>query len=231
MPPADGTVAWVSPDSIQHARSLQEELAGEVDRTGSLDPAKVHFIAGVDASISRDKTRMIGSICLLRWPHLTVEDVRIQTLSVAFPYVPGYLSFREVPVLLKAAEQLTTPPDLVIVDGQGIAHPRRLGLASHLGLVTGWRTIGCAKSRLIGDCAEPEDEKGSSMSCMDRGEEIARVVRTRDGVKPVWVSTGHRISLDDAVRWILRTVTRYRLPEPIRVAHNEAGQFRRTTIA
>ncbi|MCB2200681.1 deoxyribonuclease V [bacterium] len=226
-----GTVPWIEPGSIQQARSLQEELSERVDRNGELDNDSVRFIAGVDASISRDKTHMIGAISLLRWPQLTVEDVSIETLGVAFPYVPGYLSFREVPVLLKAAEHLTHFPDLVIVDGQGIAHPRRLGLASHLGLVTGWRTIGCAKSRLIGECEEPGRNKGAFKPCLHKDEEVARLVRTRDGVKPVWISTGHGISLENAVKWVLRTAIRYRLPEPIRVAHKAAGRFRRSTIA
>lgn len=231
MTPPLPTVPWVEPASVKDATRLQREAAEQVVTEGVVDPDRVRWIAGVDASITRDKTRMIGAICLLSWPRLTVEDVVLETEKVAFPYVPGYLSFREVPVLLKAARKLTVLPDLVIVDGQGIAHPRRLGLASHLGLVTGWTTIGCAKSRLVGDCGEVGQEKGSVEPCEDGGEIVASLVRTRTGVKPVWISSGHGIEREDAVRWVLRTTTRYRLPEPIRAAHREAGNYRRNLDA
>jgi len=225
------TIPWVEPATVPEATRLQKEAMGRVVVEGDIDPDKVRWIAGVDASITRDKTRMIGAICLLSWPQLTVEDVVLETEKVAFPYVPGYLSFREVPVLLKAAAKLPVQPDLVIVDGQGIAHPRRLGLASHLGLVTGWRTIGCAKSRLVGDCGELAQEKGSAVPCSDRGEMVVHLVRTRTGVKPVWVSPGHGVGHEAAVRWVLATTTRYRLPEPTRAAHREAGRYRRNLDA
>ena len=227
----DDRVRWQFPESIEHARSIQVKLAGIVERSGRYEKSEIHFIAGVDASISPDKEWMIGVVSLLRWPQLTVEDVSIQTERVAFPYVPGYLSFREVPVLMKAAEQLGVIPDLTIVDGQGLAHPRRLGLACHFGLVMGWTTIGCAKSRLVGQCSEPGEEKGAWTDCIDRGEKIARLVRTRSHVKPVWVSIGHRISLIEAQKWVLLSTSKYRLPDPVRVAHNEAAQFRRSHFA
>ena len=218
---------WEMPASIQDAKAMQEALSGQVERTGIVSPDEVRWIAGVDASISRDGERMIGCICLLSWPRLVLEDVVITTDRVAFPYVPGYLSFREVPVLLKAAERLQVVPDLTMVDGQGIAHPRRLGLASHFGLVTGWRTLGCAKNRLVGECGEPGNEKGSTSPCMVGEEQVATVVRSRTGVKPLWISTGHGIDPDHAVEWVLACTTRYRLPEPVRAAHRQAAEYRR----
>jgi len=221
-------IAWRTPRNVAEARVIQEELAGRLVETVEVEEDGIRLIAGVDASISRDGEWMIGSICLLSWPDLVQEDRVIACSRVAFPYIPGYLSFREVPVLLEAAAKLAQRPDLALVDGHGIAHPRRLGLASHLGLVTGWRTVGCAKKRLVGICPNPGMHKGDWEECRDRGEVVGYIVRTRSGVKPVWVSSGYGVSPVSAREWVVRTATRYRLPDPIRCAHRQAGEFRRT---
>jgi deoxyribonuclease V len=143
--------------------------------------------------------------------------------SIIFPYVPGLLTFREAPLILAAFEKLTVTPDFVMVDGQGIAHPRRIGLASHLGLCLGIPAIGCAKSRLIGEYAEPGNEAGSYTELLDNSEVIGAVVRTKAGVKPVYVSIGHMIDLPSAVSLVLKCCRGYRLPEPTRLAHMAAG--------
>ena len=220
-------VPWREPKDISEAREIQNGLAAWVLAEGDIEEESVRHIAGVDASITRDGKRMIGVIVILSYPSLKVEHAASALSDVAFPYVPGYLSFREIPVLLKAARQLKVQPDLTIVDGQGIAHPRRLGLASHLGLVSGWRTIGCAKSRLIGRCDPPGVEKGAWHWCLDEGQRVGTVVRTRRNVTPVWVSPGHRIGHEEAVWWVLRLATRYRLPEPVRAAHRHASEIRK----
>ncbi len=215
------------PGDVREARRIQEKLRGELVIEGDPAPETVRTIAGVDASITRFEKRMIGAVVLLSWPEMKVLESRTAVMEATFPYIPHYLSFREIPVLLKAAEQLTVNPDLVIVDGQGYAHTRRMGLASHLGLVTGWATIGAAKSPLVGECAEPLAEKGSWCECRDRGEKVGHILRTRTGVKPLWVSPGNGIGFDAARDWVLRATTRYRLPEPTRLAHHTASAERR----
>jgi len=162
-------------------------------------------------------------VVVLRCPGLEVVEVRVVRGEVSFPYVPGLLSFREAPLILRACEGLRTTPDLILVDGQGIAHPRRLGLASHLGVLLGVATVGCAKSRLCGSHDTPGDERGSCAELVDGGETIGMVVRTRPGTKPVYVSVGHGIDLQTAVRRVLECCRGYRLPEPVRMAHRAAG--------
>jgi deoxyribonuclease V len=139
------------------------------------------------------------------------------------PYIPGLLSFRESPLVLAACRKITISPDLIMVDGQGIAHPRRLGIASHLGLLLGKTTIGCAKSRLYGSHLMPAEESGSYTELVDKGEVIGAALRTKNGVKPLFISTGHKISLENAVYWVMRCCRGYRLPEPTRLAHLAAG--------
>ncbi len=216
------------PKSVAEARDMQEKLARRVRIEGAPSVESVHLIAGVDASITIDKQRMIGAICILSWPLLEIVETAIVTEPDKFPYVPGLLAFREVPVLLKAARKLNRTPDLAVVDGHGYAHPRRVGIASHLGVVTGWTTIGCAKRRLIGSKSMPGPEKGDRIACFDGDERIGTVVRSRSNVAPVWVSPGHNIGQKAAVDWVLDLSTRYRLPEPIRAAHRAAGSFRKS---
>ena len=203
----------------EEARQLQNELRTQVvgtDRFG-----KINTVAGADLGFKKDIAR--ASVVVLSFPELQVVESVVTESPVRFPYVPGLLSFREIPPLLTAFAQLQTEPDLVIVDGQGIAHPRRFGLASHLGLVLDKPAIGCAKSRLWGRYEEPATEQGSYTYLMDKDEVIGAAVRTRKNVQVVYISIGHRISLDSARTWTLACCRGYRLPETTRYAHNAAS--------
>lgn len=181
-------------------------------------PAKLRLVAGLDAHYQTGAGLAWGAAALLSWPELELVESALACRPLDFPYVPGLLSFREAPALLAALACLSRRPDLAFVDGQGIAHPRRLGLASHVGVLAGVPTIGVAKSRLIGTFAPPGPEKGASSPLTDKGEVIGAVLRTRAGVRPLFVSVGHRIGLDAAVRLVLAAASRYRLPEPTRLA-------------
>jgi deoxyribonuclease V len=203
------------------AKEIQLELAAKVSREGRL--ANLRFIAGVDISVNRWKGTGAAAIVVLSSPSLEIAEVQIVHGCITFPYVPGLLSFREMPLILPAFEKLKTVPDLVIMDGQGIAHPRRIGIASHLGLFLDIPVIGCAKSRLIGVHDEPGAAPGSRSVLTDGGEVIGAVLRTKERVKPVYVSTGHMIDLESAVSWIMACCRGYRLPEPTRLAHLAAG--------
>ena len=202
------------------AIAIQTELAGQVSRIGDVNP---HFIAGVDISVDRLSGTGTGAVVVLSYPELEVVAIEVVTDRIEFPYVPGLLSFREAPLVLAACEKLTITPDLFIVDGQGIAHPRRIGLASHLGLFLDTPTVGCAKSRLCGVHEVPDDEAGRYAELRDKGEIIGAVLRTRTRVKPVYVSIGHRINLQSAINRVLACCRGYRLPEPTRLAHQAAG--------
>ena len=203
----------------EEARRLQNGLRTQVVKTDRF--GKINTVAGVDIGFKKDIAR--ASVVVLSFPGLQVVDSVVTESPVRFPYVPGLLSFREIPPLLTAFTQLQTEPDLIIVDGQGIAHPRRFGLASHLGLILDKPTIGCAKSRLWGRYEEPETEQGSYTYLMDKDEVIGAAVRTRRNVKVVYVSIGHRISLDSARTLTLACCRGYRLPETTRYAHNAAS--------
>jgi deoxyribonuclease V len=203
------------------AIEIQKELAGEVSRVGNI--AIPRFVAGVDISVNKWTKTGTGAVVVLRYPALEIAEIKVVTDRINFPYVPGLLSFREMPLLLQAFEQISQVPDLVLVDGQGIAHPRRIGLASHLGLWLGVPTIGCAKSRLCGAHVIPPPEAGSSVELVDNGEVIGVVLRTKAGVKPLYISIGHMIDLSSAVRIVLDCCRGYRLPEPTRLAHLAAG--------
>jgi deoxyribonuclease V len=164
-----------------------------------------------------------GAVVVLEYPGLNLVEVSVIRGTVNFPYIPGLLSFREAPLVLRAFQALETTPDLVLVDGQGIAHPRRIGLASHLGLFLDVPTIGCAKSRLCGSHEVPGIEAGEYTELMDKQEIIGVVLRTKVRTKPVYVSIGHRIDLPTAVYWVRECCKGYRLPEPTRLAHQAAG--------
>ena len=203
------------------AIALQKELAPRVVREG--DPGDVRLVAAADLAFvdrrwPRQPTRGRAAVVLMRYPELDVIEEQVVEGEVSFPYVPGLLSFREAPLLAKAFERLQGAPDLLLIDGQGYAHPRRFGIASHLGLMANLPTIGCAKSRLCGEHAEPGPRRGSKAELRDGGEVIGAVLRTRAGVKPLYISVGHKIGLEAAVQWALRLAPRFRLPEPIRVA-------------
>ena len=205
------------------AKEIQMELAGEVSRVGNVTAPRL--IAGVDISVNRWNETGTGAVVVLNYPDLEIVEMKVAADRITFPYVPGLLSFREAPLILSAFQEIKNMPDLVMVDGQGIAHPRRIGLASHLGLWLDIPTIGCAKSRLCGEYKEPAGERGSRTELMDNGEVIGAALRTRAGVNPVYVSIGHMIDLESAIKWVMACCRGYRLPEPTRFAHQAAGGY------
>jgi deoxyribonuclease V len=203
------------------AREIQLELSARVSREGKI--CNPRYIAGVDISVNRFAKTGTGAVVILSYPDLELLEMQSVTDKIAFPYVPGLLTFREAPLIMAAWEKLQVKPDVVIVDGQGIAHPRRIGLASHLGLLLDVPTIGCAKSRLIGEYIEPEAAAGNFSALRDNNEVIGVALRTKNDVKPVFVSIGHRVDLDEAIRLVLACCRGYRLPEPSRWAHQAAS--------
>ncbi len=206
------------------AREIQERLRCRVVTRDAL--GKVTRVAGTDVAFEDNGRTTRGAVVVLSYPDLTPIEHAIARCPTRFPYVPGLLSFREIPVLLEAMAELKMRPDLVLCDGQGIAHPRRFGLACHLGVLTDLPTIGVAKSRLIGKYGEVPEEKGRWVPLTDDDQVIGAVVRTRRGVRPVFVSPGHRVGLETAIRFTLGCVTRYRLPETTRLADRLAGKKR-----
>lgn len=210
----------------KQAVALQRQLAGRIDLKDRT-PARPSRVAGVDVSYQRRALSFHAAIVILDFDDLQVVETATASGHVGFPYVPGLLSFRELPILLEGFRKLDTVPDVILVDGQGIAHPRRLGVASHLGLWLGLPTIGCAKSRLCGAGKEPGEQRGCWTRLMDGDEEIGRVVRTRDRVKPLYISPGHRIDIERAVEMVLQCGRGYRMPEPTRQAHLLSNRIRR----
>ena len=209
------------------AIAIQKQLAPQVERQNRFKDIKL--IAGVDAGFPKDTAR--AAIAVLTYPALQVIETAVAEIPVTFPYVPGLLSFREAPAILAAFKKLDTTPDLLIVDGQGLAHRRRFGIACHLGLLLDLPTIGSAKSLLVGRHEELPPEAGSTVDLIDKNEVIGAVVRTRANVKPLYVSIGHRIDLPTAIHFILSTTRRYRLPEPQRAAHSTASGYARPAAA
>jgi deoxyribonuclease V len=209
------------------AIDLQRRLANDVITTSGSTPDdidEIQTVAGVDLSPPDAETGLVrGAAVVLSFPDLEIVEVSTAQGVPEFPYVPGLLSFREAPVLAEALAALTVTPDLVLVDGQGTAHPRRFGLACHLGLMIDVPTIGCAKSRLVGAHDQPPNERGASVPLIHRDEPIGAAVRTRTGVSPIYVSVGHRISLGNATHWATACAPRYRVPEPTRLAHFAAA--------
>jgi len=213
-----------------HAVAVQRRLAERVVEGPPLE--RVETVAAADVSAGRKNEMIAAVVVVMRLADGAVIEVRRAVLRAAWPYVPGCLSFREAPVVLKALRKVRTVPDLVLCDGQGRAHPRRLGLASHVGLALGVPTVGCAKSRLVGEPTKPLGRaRGSRTPLVDGGERIGTVLRTRTGVKPVYVSVGHRIDLASAERWVLAAAPRYRLPEPLRLAHQLVTRYKRELAA
>lgn len=225
--------------SYSQARQCQSSLASKVRFIPLKKQPKL--IAGIDCAFSRDGKKIVAAVVVLKPPDFALVETAYAVRKVTFPYIPGLLSFREAPACITAVRMLKTEPDVFIVDGQGVAHPRRLGLAAHLGLFFDKPTIGCAKSRLIGIFDEPPAEKGAYSFLRDKeiakrktGDErraanneiIGAVVRTRTSVKPVFVSVGNNCTLEDAIKITLGSLTRYRLPEPTRLAHQLVGRLR-----
>ncbi len=213
--------------SPSEARNLQTELAPRVSTEPSFDLDSVRFAAGADVSTEADTNMAYATVVVLEFPGLTVVEERGFSAPLEFPYVPGLLSFRELPSVVGALRKVESPVDALICDAHGISHPRRLGLASHVGLFLDLPTVGCAKSKLFGEYEEPGQEKGGASDLTDRGEVIGKVVRTRSGVSPVYVSVGNGISLESAVELVLACSPKYRLPETTRKAHDVANRLRR----
>ncbi len=207
--------------SITQALEIQQKLATQVSKKSEVTTP--HFIAGVDISAGKGEGMATGAVVVLQYPELRVVETKIARGKLDFPYIPGLLSFRESPLTLAACQKLTTTPDLILIDGQGIAHPRRLGLASHLGLLLNTPAVGCAKSLLCGSHEAPGVEPGSYAEVVERGEIIGAALRTKPGVKPVYISIGHKVDLQTAIYWVLKCCRGYRLPEPTRLAHLAAG--------
>jgi len=203
--------------TTSQALAIQQALRERVRTRG--DGAPVRRVAGVDVGFEDQGRITRAAAVVLEFPGLALLEQAIARRPATFPYVPGLLSFREAPAVLDALERLATPPDVLLCDGQGIAHPRRFGIACHLGVLTGLPSIGVAKSRLIGTHGPVPDRRGAWCPLCDNGEIVGAVLRTRAGVKPLYVSVGHRVSLDTAVALVLRCTTRYRLPETTRAAH------------
>ena len=203
------------------AVQIQRELASRV--IAEDDFGRITTVAGVDVGFEQGGTVTRAAVAVLDFPALTLREQAVARLPTSFPYIPGLLSFREIPAVLKAMEGLESMPDMLLCDGQGLAHPRRFGIACHLGLWTGIPAIGVGKTRLIGHYREPADEKGAWTPLIDREECIGAALRSRRGVKPVFVSIGHRIGLHSAIAMVMACVTRYKLPETTRHAHRLAS--------
>lgn len=211
--------AW--PNTVLEAIAIQQELRSEVITEDQL--GTIQYVAGADVGYEDSDNTTQAAIAVLSFPDLELQQQVIVRSPTAFPYIPGFLSFREVPAVLEALAKLTIWPDLILCDGQGIAHPRRFGLACHLGLLAGVPTIGVAKTRFIGEHNEVPPTRGSWQPLEERGEVIGAVVRTQTGVKPIYVSIGHRISLTTAIEYVLRCTPKYRLPETTRWADRLAS--------
>ena len=203
------------------AIALQHRLRSRVVKLGS--PRRIDYVAGADVGFERGGGVTRAAVAVLTFPALQLVDHAVARLPTTFPYVPGLLSFREIPALLAALGQLTTSPDLILCDGHGFAHPRRFGIASHLGVYCGIPTIGVAKTRLIGEHGAPPQRRGAWVPLRHDGETIGAVLRSRANTSPIYVSIGHRVSLAAAVRLVMACTTRFRLPETTRWAHRLAS--------
>jgi deoxyribonuclease V len=199
---------------IHQAEKIQNRLKRRLEIIPLVK--KVKIIAGVDAAFSVDK--IIGAACLFSFPDLKLLEETWVIKKISFPYIPGYFSFREIPALIAALKKLKVKPDLVLVDGQGIAHPRRMGIASHLGILWNVPTIGCAKSRLIGVYQKPGMKKGDWSPLRLDQEVVGAVLRTREVVRPLFISPGHKIDLADSIKIVIQSLSAFRLPEPLRRA-------------
>ena len=209
----------------REAMRLQESLRERVelqDRFG-----EIRFVAGADMAFDPETEVAFAGVIVYRFPGLEEVERRMARRKLRFPYVPGLLSFRESPVLLAAFARLRTEPDLILIDGHGRAHPRRFGIACHIGILFDKPTIGCAKSLLVGEHQEPGKKAGSTTPLMLEGERIGVVLRTRDDVRPIYVTTGHRVSLDSAVRLVKQCVDGFRIPKPTREADHYVRDLRR----
>ncbi|GAX35069.1 deoxyribonuclease V [Nodularia sp. NIES-3585] len=212
--------AW--PLTTEDAIAIQESLRDQVIRSDKIKQP-VQYVAGVDMGFESNGTISRAAVAVLSFPDLQVIETSLAYRPTAFPYIPGLLSFREIPAVLDALEKIQITPDIILCDGQGIAHPRRFGIASHLGVILDMPTIGVAKSLFVGQHDQLPDTKGSWKPLIHQGETIGAVLRTRTGVKPVYVSIGHQISLTTAIDYVLSCTPKYRLPETTRIADKLAS--------
>ncbi|KYC41334.1 endonuclease V [Scytonema hofmannii PCC 7110] len=210
------------PTTVDEAIKIQEQLQPEVITEDNLKQP-LQYVAGVDMGFEEDGAISRAAVAVLSFPDLQLQETSIARRPTTFPYIPGFLSFREIPAVLDALEKIQTTPDIILCDGQGIAHPRRFGIACHLGLIIDIPTIGVAKSLLIGKHDDLPETRGSWQPLIHKGDTVGAVLRTRTGVKPVYVSSGHRVSLLTAIDCVLRCTTKYRLPETTRFADKLAS--------
>ncbi|MFB6328861.1 endonuclease V [Pantoea deleyi] len=203
---------------IAALRAEQLQRAADVVREDDFDVLPPRFIGGADVGFEQEGAITRAAMVVLEYPSLTLVEHRIARIETTMPYIPGFLSFREYPALMAAWQMLEQKPDLLFVDGHGISHPRRLGVASHFGLLVDVPTIGVAKRRLCGRFEEPDAQPGSRQPLMDKGEQIGWVWRSKQRCNPLFVATGHRVSLDTALQWVENCTRGYRLPEPTRWA-------------
>ncbi|MVF12624.1 deoxyribonuclease V [Ketobacter sp. MCCC 1A13808] len=216
------THAWdLSP---QDAIALQKQWADRVVLCDEFD--EVRFVAGVDVGFEENNKVTRAAIAVLSFPSLQLVESALVKQPTRYPYIPGLLSFREMPAILAAYSTLRTIPDLLLCDGQGVAHPRRLGIASHLGVWLDKPAIGVGKSRLVGQYGPVPDVRGSWVALVDKGEEVGAVLRSRQNVKPIFISPGHKISIDSAIKWTMACTTRFKLPETTRHAHHIASNLK-----
>lgn len=212
------------------AVAVQEQMRAMVELR-PLSLRRIRYVAGSDLAVSKRLDCLVAAVVVMSFPDLDVVETRTVSSPLAFPYIPGLLSFREIPALIECLKQVRTRFDVMLCDAHGIAHPRGLGLASHLGVLIDTPTVGCAKSRLIGEHDDPGTSRGDYSSLTFKGKRIGSVLRTRDRVNPLFISPGHFTDQASARRITLACLTRYRLPEPTRLAHNAAGEAKRTLEA
>ena len=208
------------------AVAVQHELAKTV-KLKTLALSRIRYVAGADIAIDKRRNLLFGAVVVLRFPSLELVETRTAVVETTFPYIPGLLSFREIPCLVECLRRVTTSVDVVVCDGQGIAHPRGVGLASHLGILLRRPVIGCAKSLLVGDHAPLGPSRGDYAPLLFHGRRVGSVLRTQDGIRPVFVSPGHLSDVAGSRRLVLACSTRYRLPEPTRYADRVAGETKR----
>ncbi|MCK4665281.1 endonuclease V [Candidatus Dependentiae bacterium] len=219
----------LNPAGYREAVLIQNRLRKKLILQTSFDKNNVNIIAGCDNSIIKEKNLMLAGVILFKFneaKELVIIEKTFSKGKINFPYIPGLLSFREIPTLLSAFKKLKNKPDLIFADGQGYAHPRRMGLASHLGIILNTPTIGVAKSRYIGVFKEPGKRKGSVTDLVDKDEIIGKVFRNRANVKPVFISPGHLVGMNDIINLVKMVSGKFRIPVPTRIAHIETGKFR-----
>jgi len=218
------------PASLEEARTIQEEIARAAEASPPVSLERVRSIAGADASYSPDGRTVHAAVAVLGLPDLNVVERCWVSREVPFPYVPGFFAFREGPSIMSAVGALSQQPDLLLVDGHGRAHPRRAGIATHVGFLLKIPTVGVAKQILLGDVVELGPARGSVSPIWDRGEIVGMAVRTKGGSRPVNVSAGHAIDLENAVAAVLATTSTSRIPAPVREAHRISREVRRSHI-